>query len=239
MKKRWMAALAAAALLVVPVLAMAAAGPPRVATTPTDSMVLTDTYALLGGTVNPNGTNTNYHFEWGETATYGQTTPDTNAGSGTADVPVDVSVDGLKPDTTYHYRLVAFPATPADPNAPGYVYGEDLTFKTAPALHAVVTGGKTAVKAGRAQVTIACVGPIDEVCQGRLQITGKLAGHSRGLGTGDYRIAVGQSRTIGVSLNQAARKALRTGATHHLLADATTKPTGSTVTSGNKLILIG
>jgi multidrug efflux pump subunit AcrA (membrane-fusion protein) len=63
--------------------------------------------ASLDGTLNPNGSDTSYWFEYGTTATYGSRTPDVDAGSGTSDVSATALVNGLKPDTQYLFRLVA------------------------------------------------------------------------------------------------------------------------------------
>jgi hypothetical protein len=234
---RALAVLAGAALLVLPVVALAAA--PTVVTSAPDTTLITDTYALLSGSVNPKSTATSYFFQWGTTTDYGQTTPLTSAGNGAADVPVDVSLDGLTPRTTYHYRLVAGPTTPKDPANPEYVYGEDIAFTTAPALAAFVTGGKTPVTAQRAQVKILCDGPVDEICQGRVSLKGKAAGTVQTLGSAGYHVTVGKTKTIAVFLNLAARRALKASQTHHLLADATAKTAGSKTPATNKLILVG
>jgi hypothetical protein len=239
-RKAKLAGLAVAALLaVVPVMAFAAAGPPTAATAPSDSSVLTDTYALISGVVNPHGTNTNYYFEWGTTTAYGQATPVTNAGSGTADVPVDVSLDGLAPSTTYHFRVVAAPATPSDPSNPGLVYGNDEILTTTAPLTLFLTGGKTAVVKRRAQVKVKCVGPPDEVCRGRIHLSSTVKGRLQGDGSGGYAVATGKSKTIAVSLTPAARQALKAAKSHHLLAEATAKTSGVRAQASNKLILIG
>jgi len=118
------AALAICGALLVPGVALAA--DPTVETLPADATLLTDSYALLSGNLNPNGTDVVYRFEWGRTATYGHTTPTTSAGNGKADVPVDISLDTLKPNTTYHYRLVA-------QNDHGTTRTPDASFTTNPA----------------------------------------------------------------------------------------------------------
>ncbi|MCW2991452.1 MAG: hypothetical protein JWM73_2046 [Solirubrobacterales bacterium] len=235
--RRGLATVAGAALLAVPVVALAAA--PTVVTSPPDTTLLTDTYAVISGVVNPKGTATNYHFEWGTTTDYGQTTPSTSASNGTADVPVDVSLDALAPSTTYHYRLVAGPSTPKDPANPEYVYGGDVAFTTAPSLALFVIGGKTAVKANRAQVSVQCDGPVDEVCAGRVTLRAKIGGKRQSIGSAGYSVAVDATKTVAVYLNPAARKALKASRTHHLLADATAKTRGSKTTGTNKLILAG
>ena len=95
--------------------------PPAVTTG--DASDVTKSGAAVSGTVNPNGQNTTYHFEYGTTTEYGQSTGSSDAGSGSAAVPVTVSLTGLDPGTTYHYRLVAA-------NASGATPGGDRTFTT-------------------------------------------------------------------------------------------------------------
>jgi DNA-binding beta-propeller fold protein YncE len=90
---------------------------------------ITPTGATLNGTVSPNGPQTSYHFDYGETIEYGQRYPagfDDTAGAGGGRHAASAVVEGLKPSTTYHYRLVAV-------NALGTAYGEDATFTTEPA----------------------------------------------------------------------------------------------------------
>ncbi|MBV9604040.1 MAG: hypothetical protein JO027_02970, partial [Solirubrobacterales bacterium] len=82
----------------------------------------TDTAALQGG-VYPNAADTTYWWEYGTTTAYGQLTPASDIGSGTAPVPVSDTLTGLQPGTTYHYRLVA-------QNSFGTEYGYDFTFTT-------------------------------------------------------------------------------------------------------------
>lgn len=69
--------------------------------------VVTPTSATLNGTVDPNGATTSWSFEYGTTTAYGSQTTAASAGAGTTDAPVSVTVDGLAPGTTYHYRLDA------------------------------------------------------------------------------------------------------------------------------------
>ncbi len=79
--------------------------------------------ATLNGSVNPNGEDTTYYFEYGETASYGFTTIVTGAGSGTDPVSVSAVLKELTPYTTYHYRLTA-------ENSLGSSFGDDKTFYT-------------------------------------------------------------------------------------------------------------
>src|SRR5436190_9519717 len=131
------ASLAACGALLVPGVALAA--DPTVETLPADPTLISDSYALLSGTLNPNGTDVAYRFDWGRTANYGHTTPVTSAGNGKADVPVDISLDSLKPATTYHYRLVVLNATGKEWD------GSDQQLTTTDALGLVFASAKAHV----------------------------------------------------------------------------------------------
>ena len=82
--------------------------------------------ATLNGTVRPNGSSTTYYFKYGLTRNYGLDTVETDAGSGTSDVPVSADINGLDPDTTYHFQIVAT-------NNFGTSSGLDSTFDTSSA----------------------------------------------------------------------------------------------------------
>ena len=80
--------------------------------------------AVLAGTVNPNGRQTAFTFEYGATATFGNITAVDNAGSAGVVQPVTLPVTGLAANTLYFYRLVAT-------NTDGTTWGPTLTFTTA------------------------------------------------------------------------------------------------------------
>ncbi|MGI8557726.1 MAG: fibronectin type III domain-containing protein [Solirubrobacteraceae bacterium] len=82
--------------------------------------------ATLTGVVDPEGSGTAYHFEYGSTNGYGTTTADSSAGSGTSNLNIAALIGNLSPATNYHFRLVAT-------NANGVVDGADQTFSTPPA----------------------------------------------------------------------------------------------------------
>jgi len=80
--------------------------------------------ARLWGTIDPNGLETTYQFEYGPTLEYGSKSPALPQSIGTGPVGVMKEIEGLKAETTYHLRLVAT-------NADGTTAGEDRTFTTA------------------------------------------------------------------------------------------------------------
>jgi uncharacterized protein YraI len=84
------------------------------------------TTARLNGTVNPSGLNTTWYFQYGTTASYGQSTLSGAFGAGISTVQnVGYTIGGLSPNTLYHYRIVAF-------NNGGFVTGTGMTFQTLP-----------------------------------------------------------------------------------------------------------
>ncbi len=88
--------------------------------------------ATIAGRISPGGLSTRYHFDYGTTTKYGSRTA-TATVSGGATVGVSARLTGLRPATTYHYRLVAA-------NADGPALGPDRTFTTLPRLHAKLSG---------------------------------------------------------------------------------------------------
>jgi len=81
------------------------------------------TTATLHGTVNPNSLSTTYKFDYGLTTGYGTSTTPTSAGSGSSPVAESVSLTGLTPGTTYHFRVEAT-------SSAGTTYGLDQTLIT-------------------------------------------------------------------------------------------------------------
>lgn len=125
--------------------AAVAAGEPAVSTG--NATAIAPTSATLNGAVDPEGQATTYYFQYGTTTTYGSQTATVDAGSGNASVQVSAAIGSLKPDTAYHYRLVAT-------NASGTALGLDVAFQTPkPPAPAVVTGRSAAVSLSSATLT--------------------------------------------------------------------------------------
>ena len=81
------------------------------------------TNAVLNGLVTPNGPGTVAWFEWGTNASFGRTTSVSAVSEGTALQPVSAALEGLKPYSAYHCRLVVS-------NAAGIIRGRDQLFTT-------------------------------------------------------------------------------------------------------------
>ena len=75
--------------------------------------------------LNPHGLASQFHFEYGTSSAYEQSVPvpDAEAGKGTSDATFQIKIQGLSPNSTYHFRVVAH-------NALGTVLGPDRTFRT-------------------------------------------------------------------------------------------------------------
>jgi hypothetical protein len=127
--------------------------------------------ATLNGTVNPDGLPTTYHFDYGTSTAYGQSTATAAAGSDDAGHAESAPLTGLLPLTTYHFRIVAT-------STAGTSVGADQTF---------TTGGLAPT---------ARTGPAQHVTQTTATITGTV--DPNGLPT-TYRFDYGTSTAYGRS----------------------------------------
>ena len=107
--------------------------------------------ATLNGSMNSSDLETTYSFQYGVSSEYGQATALQNAALGSTKSPVaGVEINGLEPNQTYHYRIVAT-------NEFGTTYGQDETFETpsTPSIDGLSSEDVTATSA----VLIAKVNP--------------------------------------------------------------------------------
>jgi hypothetical protein len=105
------------------------------------------TTASLKGFVNPKGTPTSLYFEWGTTASYGNTTAAQSLSATNGFLSVQQWITGLTPLTRYHYRPVAT-------NLNGVSFGVDSSFLT-PAIPVATTPVATTLSAANIQPTTA------------------------------------------------------------------------------------
>lgn len=134
---RTFALLIALALLVVASVTASvalAADPPQATTGSAKDVGQTD--ATLVASVTPRGSATSVRFDLGTSASYGLQSASKDAGAGSDPVAVEIPVQGLTPNTTYHFRVVAT-------SDGGTVNGADATFRTAATVTAPAasTGG--------------------------------------------------------------------------------------------------
>lgn len=106
------------------------AGPPAPtapAVTTVSATKVTTSASTLRGTVNPNGVETTYWFEYSTDAQFNsallKNTPQMSAGAGTNMTSVSADVSSLDRSTTYYFRIVA-------QNSLGTVRGDRNTFET-------------------------------------------------------------------------------------------------------------
>jgi hypothetical protein len=104
--------------------ASASASPPAVKTSSAISVQAQE--ATLHGFINTEGRAAIYGYEYGTTTAYGNETGITEVPAGsTGWLEANTVVKGLKPQTTYHFRLIGV-------NDDGVALGEDRTFTTLP-----------------------------------------------------------------------------------------------------------
>ncbi len=177
---------------------------------------VSDRTATLTGTVSPKGAPTAYRFEYGTTTAYGSTTAQVDAGSGTNVVAATTAVAGLKPGTTYHFRLVAS-------NQAGTATAGDQTFHTAaagsgPNLPGEAFAGVRLVStrlalAGRfITVRLSCPAATPGGCTGRTRLTarhrrsGSRAAVSVTLGHASFSIQPGRTAKVRVRVTRGGRR---------------------------------
>src|SRR6476646_2413762 len=99
------------------------------------------TAATLNASIDPEGKETTYQFEYGTSASYGAKAPTTAqlAGIEAGEEPVSSFLSGLAPNATYHYRVVA------TSEGGSTVAGEDQTFTTKAAVDIAAKLGTMAV----------------------------------------------------------------------------------------------
>jgi Fibronectin type III domain len=96
---------------------------PTVAYPSPAATAVTATSARLSAIVDPRGADTGYEFDYGTSTAYGETGDAGNIAATNGPQTVSVSLEGLSPGTTYHFRATAV-------NSVGETDGADQTFTT-------------------------------------------------------------------------------------------------------------
>jgi hypothetical protein len=175
------------------------------------------TQATLTAKVTPRGSATGVRFDLGTSTGYGLQSASKDVGAGSDAVTVEIPVQGLTPNTTYHFRVVAT-------SDGGTVQGGDATLKTdavpaTPTRPAATTGGVRDVTTTAATLT-ASVGPHGASTSSKFEW-----GTSTRYGASTPIASAGAgTRTIGVSARIAG---LAAGKRYHYRIVAT-NPTGMT-----------
>jgi hypothetical protein len=174
---------------------------PGVTTLPASS--LGQRGATLNGSVNPNGVATTYRFEYGTSAAYGQSTPDTSAGAVAGNQSVSAPLANLTPGTTYHYRLVAV-------SAAGTTSGSDAVFTTSAPPRITIGHRSTLANSRGTRVRLLCRAPVRTRCKGtlRLSATGLSSrqGQAAASNSVSFDIAAGKSKQVTAKLPSATRR---------------------------------
>ncbi len=95
--------------------------------------------AVLHGTVNPNSLSTTVTFEWGLINYEHSVSADQSQISGSSASNVSVTLTGLEPGSTYHYRIKS-------ENSLGTTYSDDMIFTTLGQVPTIVTSGASGIQ---------------------------------------------------------------------------------------------
>lgn len=171
---------------------------------------LTPTSAVLNGAVSVSAlAPASWAFQWGTTTAYGHTTPIVTLPAATGMFAVGKTITGLKPGTTYHFRLVARQLGPL----PVWGVGDDLTFVT-PMQTGYASAGthRLAVHSGVVTVPIICTGPRGSLCAGLVVLTA----HHVVCGGGYISLRAGSSRSWRWSVSKGCRGRLLRARQHRI-----------------------
>lgn len=178
-------------------------------------------YVRVSGWASAEAGSGTVHFEYGTTSAYGSSTPGQDV-TGSSKVYREATLENLRPNSTYHYRIVFR-------RAGSVSYGDDQTFKSdsgwgGPEVH-IATARVTFDAHGAGRVKLACTTDFGH-CQGRLTLTKRLrvrVPRSRHTRITTIRLATtrlslpGGVTSIRIVLNRRARRLLA-DAPHQRLA---------------------
>jgi hypothetical protein len=174
----------------------------------------TTTSTVLTGLVQTGGEPTVWAFEYSTSPAYLNatfTTPKAIAGSTakpSEPTVVDSSVTGLKPGTTYYYRLLAEPIGSAEF---GYYYtalsaGASATFKTSSAGTLTLSTGTVKVKKSKFAITVTSKSTL--TAKGKLTISAKVGKKTDTIASSSFTVNAKKKKTLTLTLTKTGKTLL-------------------------------
>jgi hypothetical protein len=195
---------------------------------------VTASSATLTGAVDSTDADIASGFQYGSSTAYDRGTGTRTVGPGFSFV--QASVSGLKPSTTYHYRLIVLSGS----YSPAVTYGSDVTFTTKSQGTGGGGGGgqgnggsnpgpkyastslrsnKVKVKHGIASVRFRCNGSAGASCKAKIALSVRTKkGKTVGCGKGSLVATAGHSRTVRPKIGKRCGSLLKAAAHHRLRA---------------------
>jgi hypothetical protein len=200
------ASLGAALSGLTPVSAQAA-----VPTTTLPATAVTAATALLNGTVSTGGAAILWQFQYGTTTAYGQNTAITMISAGHGTVTVLAKITGLKPGTTYHYRLATQLGDGTNYFPLRIIFGTDQTFTTKKLDELTLSSTKLSVNKAAVSIGLKCAST--QSCKGKLTLSArvKVGKKFEGLtfASKSFSISAGSKLTLKPHLTKRARTLLK------------------------------
>lgn len=134
--------------------------PPGAVATTGDATSVTRHSAILNGVVDSNS-NSTYFFQYGRTRAYGKATPTMAVGAGLS--AVSSKIKGLKPGTTYYFRLIVYQG--GDPSQVERGGNHAFTSKPRPP-RASLRSTRLNARHGILTIPLRCSGPRGSACTG-------------------------------------------------------------------------
>jgi hypothetical protein len=164
--------------------------------------------ATLNGSIQTAKLATLWQFQYGTSTSYGKTTPANSIPGGGSTVLVSTGINGLKPNTKYHFRLIA--QTGSGTGYPIVVtHGADMTFTTKPTV--TFSSTTLTVKNGSTSLGVKCSSR--PTCKGKLSLTASLKVGKKHqnitFGGSSFNIKNGKKSTLKFKLSGKGLAALR------------------------------
>jgi hypothetical protein len=166
--------------------------------------------ATLNGSIQTGRAATVWQFQYGTSTSYGKTTPANSIPAGGSTVVVSTGINGLQPNTKYHFRLVV--QTVKGATYPIVVtHGADMTFTTKP-IGSVALGSTTlTIKKGSTSLGLKCSSRV--TCKGKLTLSSRVKVGKKhvnlAFGSTSFSIKNGKKSTLKFKLSGKGLAALR------------------------------